>query len=80
MVFLSTVNLHGVRMMTKLFLKYLAKQVGFVASLFGVMFASSWIADTLFDEPLFGLVGLLAAFMVFWMVSTAWSSAKREVR
>ena len=52
--------------MTKLFLKHLAKQVGFVASLFGVMFASSWIANQLFNEPLFGLVGLLVAFMVFW--------------
>jgi uncharacterized membrane protein YfcA len=66
--------------MTKLFLKHLAKQIGFVAGLFGVMFASSWIANQLFNEPLFGLVGLLVAFMVFWMVSTAWSSAKREVR
>lgn len=66
--------------MTKLFLKHLAKQVGFVAALFGVMFASSWTADKLFDEPLFGLVGLLITFMVFWMVSTAWSSAKREAQ
>ena len=66
--------------MTKLFLKHLAKQVGFVAGLFGVMFASSWIANQLFNEPLFGLVGLLVAFMVFWMVSSAWSSAKREAR
>ena len=80
MVFLSTINPHGVQMKTKLFLKHFGNNVMQICILFVVMAICGVSAYYIFGvDPLFGLIAFMFAMLGYFVVRRSLEQANSEL-
>jgi len=80
MVFLSTINPHGVQMKTKLFLKHFGNNVLQIGILFLVMALCGVAAYYIFGvDPIFGLIAFLFAMLGYFTVQRSLEQATRDI-
>ena len=67
--------------MTKLFLKYLAKNVAQVVAFFGIMYSFAFTADRWLGlDPLWGLLAFFILMLTYFLTERSWHQAKRDQR
>jgi hypothetical protein len=80
MVFLSTINPHGVQMKTKLFLKHFGNNVMQICILFLVMAICGVAAYYIFGvDPIFGLIAFMFAMLGYFVVQRSLEQATRDI-